>query len=121
MILRELNLMQLAASLPSSDATRILTFIDMGGHERCLKTCLWGMTCLLPDYALLCISAQEGGMGRMSREHLAVAVALEVGILNRAPMYLKCVREKLHVLCVNQSSSCCIGTRGCGPDQMRSC
>jgi GTPase len=48
----------------------------MGGHERSLKTCLWGMTCLLPDYAVLCVCA-VGGLGRMSREHMAVAVALE--------------------------------------------
>ena len=34
------------------------------------------MTCLLPDYALLCICA-SGGPGTMTREHLAVAVALE--------------------------------------------
>ena len=48
----------------------------MGGHERCRKTSLWGMTCLLPHYALLCVCA-AGGLGRMTREHLAVAVALE--------------------------------------------
>lgn len=59
-----------------SRASRLLTFIDMGGHARSLKTCLWGMTCLLPDYTVLCVCA-VGGLGRMSREHLAVAVALE--------------------------------------------
>ena len=47
----------------SLGAERLLTFIDMGGHERCLKTCLWGMTCMLPDYAVLCICA-AGGLGR---------------------------------------------------------
>ena len=57
-------------------SSRLLTFIDMGGHERCRKTSLWGMTCLLPHYALLCVCA-AGGLGRMTREHLAVAVALE--------------------------------------------
>jgi GTPase len=48
----------------------------MGGHERCRKTTLWGMTCLVPDYAIACVCA-AGGPGSMTREHLAVAVALE--------------------------------------------
>jgi len=29
-------------------ATHMLYFIDMGGHEKYLKTTLYGMTCLLP-------------------------------------------------------------------------
>lgn len=29
-------------------AARVLNFIDMGGHEKYLKTTLYGMTCLLP-------------------------------------------------------------------------
>ncbi|KAF6256999.1 P-loop containing nucleoside triphosphate hydrolase protein [Scenedesmus sp. NREL 46B-D3] len=58
-------------------ASRMLTFIDMGGHEKYLKTTLYGMTCTLPDYVLLCIDALCG-VTRITREHLAVAVALEV-------------------------------------------
>lgn len=26
------------------EAAKVLTFIDMGGHERCLKTALYGLT-----------------------------------------------------------------------------
>ena len=39
-----------------SASDRLLTLIDMGGHAKSLKTCLWGMTCLVPDYSILCIS-----------------------------------------------------------------
>lgn len=31
-------------------AAKVLTFLDMGGHEKYLKTALYGMTALLPDY-----------------------------------------------------------------------
>lgn len=58
---------------------QVLTFIDMGGHEKYLKTALYGMTCMLPDYVMLCVSA-AAGVQRMTREHLAVAVALEIPV-----------------------------------------
>eukprot|EP00798_Chlamydomonas_sp_ICE-L_P006225 gene6225-2842_t len=70
-----LNYAGMSALMPSeisSQASKLLTFIDMGGHERCLKTALYGMTALLPDYALLSVSAVTG-VQRMTREHLAVA------------------------------------------------
>ncbi|GAX84840.1 hypothetical protein CEUSTIGMA_g12261.t1 [Chlamydomonas eustigma] len=78
-ILNYVGVSTLTPSEICGGSSRLLTFIDMGGHERCLKTALWGMTCLLPDYTLLCVCA-VGGLGRMSREHLAVAVALEIPI-----------------------------------------
>ncbi|GIL59837.1 hypothetical protein Vafri_14551 [Volvox africanus] len=63
----------------TSSAAKVLTFLDMGGHEKYLKTALYGMTALLPDFGLLCVCA-VGGLGRIAREHLAVAVALEVPV-----------------------------------------
>ena len=56
---------------------QVLRFVDLGGHEKYLKTALYGMTCLLPDYVLLCVCGVEG-LGRISREHLAVALALDI-------------------------------------------
>ncbi|GFR43379.1 hypothetical protein Agub_g4451 [Astrephomene gubernaculifera] len=63
----------------TSAACKVLTFLDMGGHEKYLKTALYGMTALLPHYGLLAVCA-VGGLGRIAREHLAVAVALEVPV-----------------------------------------
>eukprot|EP00798_Chlamydomonas_sp_ICE-L_P007097 gene7097-200_t len=51
----------------------------MLAYQRYLKTTLYGMTALLPDYTLLCVCASTG-LGHMSREHLAVAVALEIPV-----------------------------------------
>ena len=84
----------------------MLCFIDLGGHERYLKTAVYGLTCMLPDVVLLCVSARAppprggqpgspGGWGsgdpegptgraallpRAAREHLAVALALDVPV-----------------------------------------
>ncbi|WIA18385.1 hypothetical protein OEZ85_009847 [Tetradesmus obliquus] len=76
---RVLNYVGVSAPTPADitgAAARVLTFIDMGGHEKYLKTVLYGMTCTLPDYVLLCVDALCG-VTRITREHLAVAVALE--------------------------------------------
>ncbi|KXZ52069.1 hypothetical protein GPECTOR_10g1092 [Gonium pectorale] len=63
----------------TSSAAKVLTFLDLGGHEKYLKTALYGMTALLPDYGLLAVCA-VAGLGRITREHLAVAVALEMPV-----------------------------------------
>eukprot|EP00879_Flechtneria_rotunda_P009954 GHRR01010410.1.p1 GENE.GHRR01010410.1~~GHRR01010410.1.p1 ORF type:complete len:1136 (+),score=513.58 GHRR01010410.1:867-4274(+) len=77
---RVVNYVGVAAPTPAdiiASSSLLLNFIDMGGHEKYLKTTLYGMTCTLPDYVLLCIDAMSG-VTRITREHLAVAVALEV-------------------------------------------
>ena len=57
---------------------QVLRFIDLGGDERYLKTALYGMTAMLPSYALLCISARAPNLPRAAREHIAVALALGI-------------------------------------------
>jgi GTPase len=65
--------------------------------QRYLKTALYGMTALLPDFALLCVCGLAG-LGRVSREHAAVAVALEVPLAFVVTKVRLCVtREQLAV------------------------
>ena len=52
-------------------------FIDLGGHQKYLKTALYGLTSLLPDYVLLCVCPLTG-LTQVAREHLAAALALEL-------------------------------------------
>ena len=56
----------------------MLGFVDLGGHEKYLKTALYGMTCMLPDYVLLCHNAAVPTLYRVFREHLAAALALRI-------------------------------------------
>ena len=56
---------------------KVITFFDLAGHERYLKTTVLGMTRSLPDYALLVISANNG-IQRMTKEHLALCLALKI-------------------------------------------
>lgn len=45
----------------------MITFIDLAGHEKYLKTTIFGMTGHCPDYALLMIGANAGIVG-MTKE-----------------------------------------------------
>lgn len=57
---RVLNYVGVATPTPAditAAATHIVNFIDMGGHEKYLKTTLYGMTCLLPGG----LNRQSGG------------------------------------------------------------
>lgn len=43
----------------SASARRVLRFIDLGGHEKYLKTALYGMTCMVSISAMCCIGASS--------------------------------------------------------------
>jgi translation elongation factor EF-Tu-like GTPase len=58
-------------------SARTLTLIDLCGHERYLKTTLFGLTGLLPDFCLLVVGANMG-VQVMTREHIGLAVALNI-------------------------------------------
>jgi hypothetical protein len=63
----------------ATEATRLLRFFDLGGHERYLKMALFGMTGLLPDHVMLCVSATAGMFAsRVTIQHLAIALAAGV-------------------------------------------
>ena len=53
--------------------------MDLGGHQRFLKTAMYGMTSLLPDYLLLCV-CPLAGLTRVTCEHFAIALALEIPV-----------------------------------------
>ena len=62
-----------------SMAAKVLTLIDLAGHEKYLKTTCHGLTGHFPDYACLIVGANAGIVG-MSKEHLGVALALRVPV-----------------------------------------
>ena len=56
---------------------RLLTFVDLAGHERYLKTTISGMTGSRPDYALIIIGSNRGVL-KMTKEHIGVAISLNI-------------------------------------------
>ncbi|KAK3859724.1 hypothetical protein Pcinc_018177 [Petrolisthes cinctipes] len=60
-------------------SSKVVTFIDLAGHERYLKTTVFGMTGHLPDFTMLMVGANAGVVG-MTKEHLGLALALSVPV-----------------------------------------
>lgn len=50
-------------------SSKIINFIDLAGHEKYLKTTVFGLTGHAPDFAMLMIGANMGITG-MTKEHL---------------------------------------------------
>lgn len=59
---------------------KLITFLDLAGHERYLKTTMFGLTGGSPDYGLLVVGGNAGLIG-MAKEHLALAVALQLPLI----------------------------------------
>jgi len=56
---------------------QLVTFHDLCGHEKYLKTTIFGLVGLCPDYAMIVVNA-NAGFQRMSREHLGIALSLGI-------------------------------------------
>ncbi|KAI8850688.1 P-loop containing nucleoside triphosphate hydrolase protein [Chytridium lagenaria] len=61
------------------NASKVLQFIDLAGHEKYLKTTVFGMTGCAPDFVMLMIGSNAGVIG-MTKEHLGLALALQVPV-----------------------------------------
>lgn len=59
---------------------QVVTFIDLAGHERYLKTTISGLSGCFPDYAMIIVNA-GAGVTRMTREHLGVSLALNIPLI----------------------------------------
>lgn len=60
------------------DSSRsIVTFIDLCGHEKYLKTTIAGLTGSCPHYAEVLIGGNMG-VSKMTKEHIGVSLALEI-------------------------------------------
>lgn len=65
------------AALPPANCV----LVDLAGHEKYLKTTIFGLTARSPDAALLVIDARDATLRRMTLEHLGVALALKLRVL----------------------------------------
>lgn len=58
-------------------AHKRIQLIDLAGHEKYLKTTVFGLTGMQPDIVVVVVGANMG-VKRMTKEHLAIAVAVRV-------------------------------------------
>ena len=61
-------------------SAKVISFTDLAGHERYLRTTVFGLLSSEPNYCLLMIAANNGLIG-MSKEHLGIALALNVPVM----------------------------------------
>jgi elongation factor 1-alpha len=77
------NVVNYDLSNPSSEAdvylesAKIITLVDLAGHERYLRTTLKGVMGYVPDYALIAVSGSTE-LPSMAKEHMGLAVSLRV-------------------------------------------
>ena len=58
-------------------SSKLITFSDLAGHERYLKTTVYGLSSSQPDYAMLMVGANAGMIG-MTKEHLGLTLLLQI-------------------------------------------
>lgn len=61
-------------------SAKVITFTDLAGHERYLRTTVFGLLSSAPNYCLLMVAANNGLIG-ISKEHLGIALALNVPVM----------------------------------------
>ncbi|KAJ2115392.1 hypothetical protein IW146_002351 [Coemansia sp. RSA 922] len=60
-------------------SSKLISFLDLAGHEKYLKTTVFGMAGGAPDYVMLMVAANAGLSG-MAKEHLGLALALGIPV-----------------------------------------
>ncbi|XP_065061561.1 GTP-binding protein 2-like [Rhopilema esculentum] len=63
-----------------SAASKLITFIDLAGHYKYMKTTIFGLTGYFPGSVMLVVGANTG-MAGTTREHLGLAIALKIPLL----------------------------------------
>ena len=63
------------------ESWKCVSLIDLAGHEKYLKTTMFGLTGYCPDLAMLMVGANTGGLIGTSKEHLALTSALAIPVV----------------------------------------
>lgn len=61
----------------SNNSTKVVSFYDMAGHEKYLKTTIYGLSSIYPDYCFIMIGANMG-INHMTREHILLLLNLKI-------------------------------------------
>jgi GTPase len=58
-------------------SSKVITFVDLAGHKKYLKTTVKGFSSNVPDYAMILIEASSGIL-EMTREHIILCMAYNI-------------------------------------------
>lgn len=58
-------------------SSKVIQLIDLCGHEKYLKTTMFGLSGLYPQYSMLVVGANMG-VSRMTKEHIGITMALKI-------------------------------------------
>lgn len=58
-------------------STKVVQLVDLCGHEKYLKTTMFGLSSLFPHYSMLIVGANMG-VQKMTREHIGISMALKI-------------------------------------------
>ena len=65
------------SKLDKNDISKNINFYDLAGHEKYLRTTIYGLTSLYPDYCLIMVGANMG-INHMTREHIGLCINLKI-------------------------------------------
>ena len=71
------NNRMLAWSEIVKESSKIISFYDLAGHEKYLKTTIFGLSAIRPDICLILVSSNRGVL-RMTKEHIFLCVTLKI-------------------------------------------
>lgn len=58
-------------------SVKIISFFDLAGHEKYLRTTIYGLSSIYPDYCMIMIGANMG-INHMTREHVGLCLNLKI-------------------------------------------
>ena len=71
------QLLNVSSKTYDEESSKIISFIDLAGHEKYLKTTVYGVTGLFPDYGIVVIGANTG-ITKLTREHIGILFYLNI-------------------------------------------
>ena len=77
---KQLKEKKLYETKDSKIKSKLISFIDLAGHRKYLKTTVFGVTGMFPDYGIVVIGANKG-ITRLTKEHMNILLYLNVNII----------------------------------------
>ena len=69
-----------SVDLITHSSAKLITLVDLAGHEKYLKSMIYGVSSCLLDYALVLINARSG-VSHMTHHHLTVCSAMNIPVV----------------------------------------